>query len=110
MTILSGLPIGPALADSGTSRAVAAPSSWTVRTDSTLRATLEAWAAREGWDLVWDAKNDYRLRASADLGPDFLIAVRALADAVNMSSPDLTVTLYFGNRVIHVRDSLHPNN
>lgn len=104
------LPAGTVVADSGTGRALESETSWTVRSETTLRTTLEAWSLREGWDLVWDAKNDYRLRASADLGPDFLIAIRALADAVNMSSPDLTVTLYFGNRVIHVRDSLQPNN
>jgi hypothetical protein len=101
---------GPALSDSGTDRPIVADTSWSVRADSTLRGTLEAWSAREGWDLVWDARHDYRLRAAADLGPDFLSAIRALADAVNMSSPDLTVTLYLGNRVIHVRDTLLTHN
>jgi hypothetical protein len=108
--IMTSFQAGPALSDSGTDRTLASPTSWTVRTESTLRGTLEAWSAREGWDLVWDAKNDYRMRASADLGSDFLKAIRVLADSVNMSSPDLTVTLYLGNRVIHVRDSLQPHN
>jgi len=108
--MMTGYQAGPAPADSGGSRDVRSPATWTIRAESTLRATLEAWSAREGWDLVWDAKNDYRLRASADLGPDFMRAIRVLADSVNMSSPDLTVTLYLGNRVIHVRDSLQPHN
>jgi hypothetical protein len=97
-------------ADTGSGRALEADQSWTVRAETTLQTTLANWAAREGWDLVWDAKNDYRIRASADLGTDFLSAVRALSDAVNMTSPDLTVTLYLGNRVIHVRDTTLTHN
>lgn len=108
--IVIGSQAGIALSDSGTGRDISSPTSWTVRSESTLKGTLEAWSAREGWELVWDAKNDYRLRASADLGPNFMRAIRLLADSVNMSSPDVTVTLYLGNRVIHVRDSLQPHN
>jgi hypothetical protein len=98
------------MADSGSDRRIIPDSSWSVRADTTLQSTLRSWTAREGWDLIWDAKNDYRIRASAQLGGDFLSAVRALADAVNMTSPDLTVTLYLGNRVIHVRDTNLTNN
>ena len=104
------LSAAPALADSGSGRRTVSDSSWSVRADTTLQSTLRSWTAREGWDLIWDAKNDYRIRASADLGGDFLSAVRSLADAVNMTSPDLTVTLYLGNRVIHVRDTNLMNN
>jgi len=89
---------------------IGSDNSWSVRSEDTLQSTLRGWTAREGWSLVWDARNDYRIRASADLGGDFLSAVRALSDAVNMTSPDLTVTLYLGNRVIHVRDSNLMNN
>lgn len=99
-----------ALADTSSGRDLDSDRSWSVRAESTLQVTLENWAAREGWDLIWDAKNDYRIRASADLGSDFLAAVRALADAVHMTSPDLTVTLYLGNRVIHVRDTILTHN
>lgn len=104
------LPAQASLADDGSGRSVEPDLSWSVRAESTLHTTLENWAAREGWDLIWDAKNDYRIRASADLGSDFLAAVRALSDAVHMTSPDLTVTLYLGNRVIHVRDTILPHN
>jgi len=83
---------------------------WSVKAGSTLQTTLHAWAVREGWELVWDAPQDYRIRASARLGPDFQSAVKALADAVNQTSPDLTVTLYLGNQVIHVLDANPINN
>ena len=99
-----------ALADNGSGRQLAPDTSWSVRSETTLRDTLENWSAREGWELIWDARNDYRIRASADLGQDFLSAVRALADAVHMTSPDLTVTIYLGNRVIHVRDTILTHN
>lgn len=104
------LPAQVALSDSGSGRPAQPDLSWSVRAESTLHTTLENWSAREGWELIWDAKNDYRIRASADLGSDFLAAVRALADAVHMTSPDLTVTLYLGNRVIHVRDTILTHN
>lgn len=100
----------PAFADDGSARKIVSDQSWTVQADTTLQSTFRAWTAREGWDLVWDAQNDYRIRASAHLGSDFIPAVRALADAVNMTSPDLTVTLYLGNRVIHDRDTNLTNN
>jgi len=100
----------PSAADSASDRMIGSDNSWSVRSEDTLQSTLRGWTAREGWSLVWDARNDYRIRASADLGGDFLSAVRALSDAVNMTSPDLTVTLYLGNRVIHVRDSNLMNN
>ena len=106
--------VAPAQADGPSGRLVSTEAQpapgYSVVSGSTLQSTLSAWAAREGWVLVWDAPRDYRIRASARLGPDFQSAVRALADAVNMTSPDLTVTLYLGNRVIHVRDSTPINN
>jgi hypothetical protein len=85
-------------------------SGWAVIPGSTLQSTLTTWASREGWVVVWDAPRDYRIRAAARLGPDFQSAVKALADAVNMTNPDLTITLYLGNRVIHVRDSTPISN
>jgi hypothetical protein len=101
---------GAGVADIGSGRALPEITRWAVTPNVTLRTTLEDWSARDGWRLIWDAKNDYRIRAAADLGPDFVTAVRALSDAVNMTNPDLTVTLYLGNRVIHVQDTVLTEN
>lgn len=101
---------GASFADSGSGRVLSSVAGWGVSANVTLRTTLEGWAAREGWRLIWDARNDYRIRAAADLGPDFVTAVRSLSDAVNMTNPDLTVTLYLGNRVLHVQDTVLTEN
>lgn len=86
----------PALADKAGSDA------WHVRAGSSLHDVLQGWSQRQGWEFVWDAPGDYRLRASAVLHGDFENAVTTLADAVSQTNPDLNVTLYQGNRVLHV--------
>lgn len=104
------LSTGFAMADAPSGRNHGESAGWVVVTGATLEGTLRDWTAREGWALVWESQRDYRFRASASLGPDFLSAVRDLADAISQTSPDLTVTLYLGNRVVHVRDTgLTPN-
>ncbi len=101
---------GGAMADAPSGRNLQVSAGWVVAAGATLEGTLRDWTGREGWTLVWESQRDYRFRASASLGPDFLSAVRDLADAISQTSPDLTVTLYLGNRVVHVRDTgLTPN-
>lgn len=96
---------GAAMADAPSGRDLGGSGGWVVLAGDTLEGTLRDWTAREGWTLVWESRKDYRFRASASLGPDFPSAVRDLADSVSQTSPDLTVTLYLGNRVVHVRDA-----
>lgn len=36
---------------------------WIAKPGETLRDTIEAWSAREGWTLVWDAPVDYQIVA-----------------------------------------------
>ena len=79
---------------------------WAVLAGGDLRATLEAWAQGAGWTVVWDSPLNYRLRASARYGGGFEEAVRGLVDAIHLSNPELRVTLYLGNRVLHVENAL----
>jgi len=77
---------------------------WAVLAGSSLRQTLEGWADAAGWDVVWDNPVDYKVRASATFTGDFLDSVGRLVDAVYQTNPELAVTLYRGNRVVHVYD------
>jgi hypothetical protein len=77
---------------------------WAVLAGSTLKSTLEGWGSisNTGWSVIWDNPTDYRIRASATFYGSFEDAVGRLVDAVHQSNPELSVTLYRGNKVIHV--------
>jgi len=95
----SAVPSAPALADGLGKPAIRA---WAVMSGSELRTTLEGWARSAGWTMVWDSPIDYRIRASARFEGTFEQAVARFVDAVHQTNPELRVTLYRGNRVIHV--------
>jgi hypothetical protein len=105
--------VGPmqAIADNGqraahtsASTGLGANGKWAVLAGSSLRGTLQGWAAAAGWTLVWDSPVDYQIRASVTFTGDFLEAVGRLVDAVYETNPELSATLYRGNRTIHVYD------
>jgi len=79
---------------------------WTVdpAAHETLRDVLEAWAARAGWTVVWQAESDWRVGASATFGGGFLEAADLL-----LSSPGtrraLDVRAYAANRHMVVGDA-----
>lgn len=84
---------------------------WAIMAGSTLKSTLEGWSrmATPEWSVIWDNPTDYRIRASATFYGSFEDAVGRLVDAVHQSNPELRVTLYRGNQVIHV-DALTISN
>lgn len=106
---LSGQP-APSFADSGGSAAkapaVRTARGWAAMSGSDLKATLDGWSRAAGWTLVWDSPVNYRLRASAQFGGDFETAVSSLVNTIHRSSPEVLVTLYRGNRVVHVQTTL----
>ena len=79
---------------------------WTVDPDEhrTLRGTLESWAARAGWTLVWNAERDYVVGAAAAFEGGFLEAADLL-----LSGPATRRTLearaYRANRHLVVGDA-----
>jgi len=83
---------------------------WAVLSGGSLKATIEGWARISGWTVVWDNPVDYRIRASATFHGGFEEAVARLVDAIHQGSPELTVTLYRGNRVLHVEDAARLRN
>jgi hypothetical protein len=83
---------------------------WAVLSGGSLKGTIEGWARISGWTVVWDNPVDYRIRASATFHGGFEEAVARLVDAIHQGSPELTVTLYRGNRVLHVEDAARLRN
>ena len=88
-----------------TEEVVARQEVWAVMSGASLKGTIEGWSRISGWTVVWDNPLDYRIRASATFHGGFEEAVARLVDAIHQNSPDVTVTLYRGNRVLHVEDA-----
>ena len=107
---LCNVPSIPAFADSGgtgaRAPAVRNAHGWAAMSGSDLKSTLDGWSRAAGWTLVWDSPVNYRLRASAQFGGDFETAVASLVNTIHRSSPEVMVTLYRGNRVVHVQTTL----
>ena len=76
-------------------------SNWAVPADASLRESLEGWSEAAGWTVVWDSKTDYRIRVSATFSGTFESAVSELINAVHVTNPEIAVTLYRGNNVLH---------
>ena len=83
------------------------PSEWAVMAEATLRSSMQGWADAAGWTVFWDGPFDYRLRVSASFSGNFEEAIIALVRAVRLSEPGIAVTLYRGNKVVHVRTDAH---
>jgi type IV pili sensor histidine kinase/response regulator len=107
---LCNVPSIPAFADSGgtgaRAPAVRNAHGWAAMSGSDLKSTLDGWSRAAGWTLVWDSPVNYRLRASAQFGGNFETAVASLVNTIHRSSPEVLVTLYRGNRVVHVQSTL----
>ncbi len=108
-----GGPAAPVLADAvgpagegATAPAVRTSRGWAAMSGSDLKGTLDGWSRAAGWTLVWDSPVNYRLRASAQFAGDFETAVASLVDTIHRSNPEVLVTLYRGNRVVHVETTL----
>ncbi len=83
---------------------------WAVMSGASLKATLEGWTRAAGWTLIWDNAFDYRLRASAAFGGGFEEATGRLIDSIYQSNPEISVTLYRGNKVLHVQQHTTVSN
>lgn len=83
----------------------AAQRRWAALSGSTFRDTLTGWATTEGWSVIWDLPVDYMIRASATFSGTFEEAVLSISDAIYDHHPEFLITVYRGNRVIHVRES-----
>lgn len=107
--IMMGLNVSPqvAMADSGgvvSGPVIKKNGAWAVIKGAYLKATLEGWSREAGWDLIWDSSSDYQLGASAAFHEDFEGAVTHLIDSIYINNPEITATLYRGNKVLHIEE------
>ena len=84
-----------------------APSVWSARRGTTLRAVLQEWCDAEGVQLNWDTEFDYPLEASIDVKGSFENAVRTLLTGFSMAAPQPIGRLHrqanLGNGVLVVQ-------
>jgi hypothetical protein len=82
------------------------PEQWMLNTsDVTLRRALGKWAAKAGWQLVWDASVDVPINVTATFEGDFRSAVKRLFQSLSAADVNLTGMLYAGNKVLRVTES-----
>ena len=107
-----GMTPTPVLADVGGKPGIATPQDgkWAVMSGASLQTTLEGWSRAAGWTMIWDNPIDYRLRASASFSGGFEEAVGRLVDSIYQSNPEITVTLYRGNKVLHMQEQTLTSN
>lgn len=84
---------------------VAAAQSFTIsRSDKTIREALVAWSKRAGWTFEpehWTVSFDLPVLSSADLGPNYKTAVRALLSSTDLTNLPLQPCFY-SNMVLRV--------
>jgi len=73
--------------------------------DVTLRRALVKWAARAGWQLVWEASVDVPISVNASFSGDFRTAVKGLFQSLSAADVNLIGMMYAGNRVLRVTES-----
>lgn len=79
------------------------PQAWIIN-PGLLRGQLEAWSARAGYQLVWEAKNDFEMFSQASFEADYIGAVTGLFSGMHAQGNPLRVTVYQGNRVLKVTE------
>lgn len=82
------------------------PEQWQISPgDATLRKALSKWAARAGWQLVWEASVDVPINVNATFEGDFRTAVKRLFQSLSAADVNLSGMLYAGNKVLRVTES-----
>lgn len=72
---------------------------------STLRATFDEWAKREGWTMVWSAQDlDYRIVAPLSFDGSIVDAVAKLTRLYETAERPLAVDIHTTQRVIVVSE------
>ncbi|MBD5397933.1 hypothetical protein HDR60_00295 [bacterium] len=76
---------------------------WIAKEGQTLREVLEQWASIEGWELVWNTKREYPLKASAIFRGRFKDVSAAIIRTFSRATPQPLAKYYLGNRVLVIK-------
>lgn len=76
---------------------------WVAKEGQTLREVLTQWAEIEGWELVWNTKREYPLKASAIFRGRFKDVSAAIIRTFSRATPQPLAKYYLGNRVLVIK-------
>ena len=76
---------------------------WVAKEGQTLREVLQQWSDIEGWELVWNTKREYPLKASAIFRGRFKDVSAAIIRTFSRATPQPLAKYYLGNRVLVVK-------
>lgn len=80
----------------------APPPEWIARADTSLKQTLEQWAKRQGWVVIWDAEVDLPIVTPVRYSGSLQSVVTKLFGAISEGLPGLRADLYNTQKIIHV--------
>lgn len=76
---------------------------WIAKEGMTLREVLQQWCDMEGWELVWNTKREYPLKASAIFRGRFKDVSAAIIRNFSRATPQPLAKFFFGNRVLVIK-------
>ncbi len=76
---------------------------WVAKEGFTLREILQKWAEVEGWEVVWNTKREYPLKASVIFRGRFKDVSAALIRTFSRATPQPIARFFFGNKVLVVK-------
>lgn len=76
---------------------------WVAKEGMTLREVLQQWADIEGWELVWNTKREYPLKASAIFRGRFKDVSAAIIRNFSRATPQPLAKFFLGNRVLVIK-------
>lgn len=76
---------------------------WVAKEGQTLRDVLQQWSDIEGWELVWNTKREYPLKASAIFRGRFKDVSAAIIRTFSRATPQPLAKYYLGNRVLVIK-------
>jgi len=82
---------------------------WEAQVGSTLRRSVEAWAQRAGWQLVWDAPDlDYPIEARLQFKGTFAEAIAQIFPLYDGAPRAFVVDGNTSQRIVHVSERKNP--
>ena len=76
---------------------------WVAKEGFTLREILQQWSDIEGWELAWNTKREYPLKASAIFRGRYKDVSAAIIRTFSRATPMPHARYYLGNRVLVVK-------
>lgn len=76
---------------------------WVI-TPGSLKAQIDGWTTRAGYQLVWKAGNDFRMQSTAVFRDSFVGSMKKLISRMHLNGNALRVTIYQENNVVEVTE------